>query len=152
MNEEFYLQLFRREDTSLEVEQPPGFDYGEAMRRFAALTRDLGLFLGCPVSVENGAKVQDAAHHGEIELPADALRVEARTCQHVALHLSNFGRFAAIWGEDFVESDKLSRIVQILEKHGYVFIPQCATRLPYSGLLEWLPRGATWWDRFFAFL
>jgi hypothetical protein len=138
--------LLEQLDDAEHAEAPPNWDRQAAEARFVALAPALEQRLGYPCPYETGALIQDASFHGEISLPHDILTKN----DGVTLRTSNFGRMAAIYGDEtVVRPEALATVVATLEEHGYTYVPSAVLMAPYTGKDPGVEGFTTWMDRFF---
>src|SRR5262245_41032403 len=107
-------------------EYPPGFDYEAATRRFHAFVHALSLAMDVPLKTETGAAIQDASFHSQLYLPLGDERF-------ALVRLSNFGDMATASEDEQVPDELLQSVVQLLEKHGYAYVPASFLDQPYTG-------------------
>ena len=148
-NLEDYDGLLRKYDDSHFIEYPAGFDLIAAQQRFSRLAQAMAEEIGTDLSVESGVAIQDASYHGEISLP-DRLKSDPETV--VAVRISNFGSFASITGEEALASGVSERLLSLLSRHGYTFVPEWALDRDYDGSIPATIGIRTWWIRFFDYL
>ena len=143
-------------DSPTDWEYPEGFDWTEAwraVRQYQAAAEEL---LGQRLRVDD--QVQDASFFGELFVFEDgAVRPDGVTVMvfKVAIRFSSFGRLATIHTNSAL-SDlgryPVDRLAELLEVHGFVYVPHEALAEPYDGVLPNMPADYTWWLRFFDYI
>ena len=148
-----YMELLQRHDGPKFWEHPRGFDYRLATARFAACAEALSSALGLDLQVETGTRIQDASFHSQVLIPL------AREC-YAMVRFSNFGDMVSIGlsqaGEmmpevplDHIQQTMLRTILEVLEKHGYVYVPAEVLLQPYTGQHRGVTGIRNWWIRYF---
>jgi hypothetical protein len=143
-----FTELLQRHDDPKHCEHPPGFDYKMAERRFAKFAEALSSALGVPLKSETGAKIQDASFHSQIYLPLGEER-------YALIRFSNFGDMATVGTvseDESVPAALMKTVVELLEKHGYVYVPASVLDRPYTGRIPGELGIGTWWIRYFDWL
>lgn len=137
-----YLDLLRQHDDPRRWEYPVGFDYDAATRRFAEFSNALAASLNVPLKSESGSYIQDASFHSQIYVPLDSGR-------NTLIRFSNFGDMAAVSEDGPVPKEMMRGIIELLEKHGYVYIPARVLDQPYTGANPGVTGIRNWWIRYF---
>jgi hypothetical protein len=137
-----YLNLLRQHDDPRRWEYPTGFDYDAATRRFAKFTEALSALLKVTLKSESGSYIQDASFHSQIYVPLDSER-------YTLIRFSNFGNMATVSEDEPVSEELMRAIVELLEKHGYVYVPAAVLDQPYTGENPGVTGIRTWWIRYF---
>lgn len=137
-----FTELLQRHDDPKHWEHPPGFDYKTAERRFAKFTEALSSAVGVPLKSETGSLIQDASFHSQIFLP---LREE----RYALIRFSNFGDMATVSADEPVPAALLETVIELLGKHGYVYVPSRVLDRPYKGKNPGVTGISTWWIRYF---
>jgi hypothetical protein len=130
-------------------ENPDGFDYREARKRFLAFVPALNAALGVACEVTPEDRVQDCSFHGEIVLPSEVV-IDWDPTILTALRFSNFGNFVAVVSEVNVRRNQLPLIGSTLAEYGYVYVPDEVLEEPYDG--DMAPDIRSWHVRFFDYL
>jgi hypothetical protein len=150
--------LLRGLDDPGHAEYPAGYNHRDVRGRFDLLAAALNAAFACQCFVDR--HVEDASHHGHIDIPADACIAG----EHLTVVVSNFGNLAVVAvgnpGEYSEEESKLlidpadeARIQQALTGLGYVVLPEHPLWTRYDGNLQFLrDQNGSWWDRFFSYL
>ncbi|MEW2131147.1 hypothetical protein [Streptomyces sp. NPDC005435] len=140
------------------LEFPDGFDHARAKARAIRLRDRLTHDFGHPCDVDD--QIQDASHHYEIAVPAEATGAGVL----LVVRLSSFGDLAAVtvpgpFGQESPEGavtpEPLSVVDIALRDLRYTPVPARLLHRPYDGVSDWLAREsgrATWWTRFFDYL
>jgi len=137
-----YLELFRRHDHPTRCESPPGFDYAAASSRFATFAKELSAKLVLNLRTETGSDIQDASFHSQIYLPTS-------NDWHALLRFSNFGEMATVTEDEPAPPATLAAVIELLAKHGYVYIPVEMLHRPYDGKNLGVTGIDSWWIRYF---
>jgi hypothetical protein len=143
--------LLRRYDAPPAFYEPLGFDYAAAQRRFRDLLPALSGVFGESLQFEDGSAIQDASFFAQVFLPRDSLVRALAPFESAVLRFSNFGDMVAVRHEDALDPRELMTLRDVLQRAGYVFVPEVALLAKYpGGPVEWVEsRGATWWTRYF---
>lgn len=140
-----YWQLLREHDDPIRWEYPSGFDHLAAIAKFEAFSKELSLSLGLPLKTETGSYIQDASFHSQIYVP----QTDDRYAQ---VRFSNFGNMVSVFSvfeDQPVTEDMLEIIKVLLEKHGYVYVPESILDQPYTGRNPGVTGISNWATRFF---
>lgn len=152
--------LLRELDDSDHLEFPRGYDHDAVRARFNQLAAGLGQRFQCACAVDRD--VQDASHHGRIDIPAGA----TASRKHITVTVSNFGDLAAIalgnpgsYSEEeeieLFNSDDRHRVEDELDTLHYIAVSEHLLWTAYDGVNDLAsPTGhpPTWWNRFFDYL
>jgi hypothetical protein len=148
-------ELLLSNDSSTHWEYPPGFDWAgawEAVRRYQAAAEEI---LGYPLKADN--QVEDASFFGELFVFEEgAVRPPVTALVYkIAIRFSSFGRMATIHTNSR-QSDlgryPVDRLAELLEEHGFVYVPAAALDEPYDGVVPNVPKDFTWGTRYFDYL
>jgi hypothetical protein len=156
-------ELLRSLDDPEHLQFPPGYDHSQARSRFNQLVDRLDAAFTCACRADR--HVQDASHHGSIEVPAQATATGSR----LVIVVSNFGGLAVVtidnpgtWTQaeltEALHPDDAIRTKAALEDLGYTIVPEEPLSRPYDGASRWFERfysnenPPTWWIRFFDYL
>lgn len=137
-----HIELLKRHDDPQRWEYPEGFDYDRATKRFATFADDLSVALGHQLNTESGSHIQDASFHSQIYLP---LNDEWRA----VMRFSNFGDMVAISDDESVPAQSMKLILDLLTKHGYVYVPSSVLEESYPGTNPGVTGIRDWWIRYF---
>ncbi len=140
-----FTELLQRHDDPKHWENPPGFDYETAERRFAKFAEALSSALGVPLESETGVSIQDASFHSQIFLP---LGEEG----YSQIRFSNFGDMVTVSEDEPVPAALLMTVIELLEKQGYVYVPSSVLDQPYTGRIPRELGISTWWIRYFSYM
>jgi len=170
-----YLALLRALDEPGELGQAVGlefprhFDRVAAQRRFERLAARLSDVFGCLISAGKGP-FPDASLFGEVHVPAEFTVTRAKRTRirfPVIVAVSNFGNLATCWPARGATSPGTatsattpvhpidrSRVEQVLNELGYVFVPEDVLETRYDGPNQWVFGGQheTWLGRYFSVL
>lgn len=153
--------LLRSLDDPEHLEFPADYDPDATRHRFDQLVSRLDSAFSC--ACEADRYVQDASHHGRIDIPAAATATGSR----LVIIVSNFGNLAVVaidnpgvWdSEDFtglLHPHDAERVYAALDDLGYTIVPEEPLWKPYDGnaSLQRYHREhpPTWWIRFFDYL
>ncbi|MDI3402403.1 hypothetical protein [Streptomyces cavernicola] len=153
--------LLRELDDPDHMEFPRGHDHRAVRSRFEQLAAGLDRRFGCACEVDRG--VQDASHHGRIDVPEAA----TRSGHCIAVIVSNFGGLVTVTlappgslDEDeeraLFHDDDRHRIQDELDALGYISVSPHLLETRYDGvsdLAAYRPgEVSTWWMRFFDYL
>lgn len=142
-------KLVRAADHPWELERPPDFDPIAAAGRFLTLAREVEEIAGQPCEIELWPRVKAATFHGELVLPAAALRAEG----FAVVRASNFGDLIAVLNDETaVRPDVLAALRRRFDRNRYKFVPAALVRRPYAGHHRGTRRFGTWADRLFGYL
>jgi len=152
--------ILLRNDSATDVEYPPGFDWRVSMAAVEALKPHAERILGQPLKLDD--QVQDASFFAELFVFEEgAVGPNGATVMvfKIAIRFSTFGKMATIH-TNLAASDldkyPVARLADLLEKHGFQFIPVEALSDQYDGKLKGLGQSAgaeaTWWYRFFDYM
>ena len=150
-------------DHPTNLERPAGYDQAVTRARFDRLAQRLDSDFSALCSVDRD--VQDASHHGRIEIPEQATASQVR----LVLVVSNFGNMVVLAAENpgshtdveagaIIAVEDRNRIGDALADLGYVLVPEEPLWQVYDGASVALraaysdPKHITWWIRFFDFL
>lgn len=136
------MDLLRQYDDPWSWEYPVGFDYDAATRRFAKFADALSALLGVPLKSETGSHIQDASFHSQIYVPLDSER-------YTLIRFSNFGNMATVREDELVPDEMKGTIIDLFEKHGYVYVPATVLDQPYTGTNTGVTGIRNWWIRYF---
>jgi hypothetical protein len=137
-----FLKLLRQHDDPIRWERPPGFDAGVAAERFARFVEDLSARLSVAVRSEAGVFVQDASFHSQAFLPLPG-------GPPAQIRFSNFGDMASVSEDERVPEPTMAAVVELLARHGYVYVPAEVLDQPYTGNNAGVTGIKTWWIRYF---
>lgn len=170
VEESGYLALLRALDEPGELRQaaglefPKNFDRAATQRRFERLAARLSDVFGSVMSAGMGP-FPEASLFGELQIPADFTMTRAKRTRisfPVIVAVSNFGNLATCWpargeispGAVTSATTPLhpidrSRVEQVLNELGYVFVPEEVLEIRYDGPNQWVfgGQGETWFDR-----
>lgn len=152
MDREQYLSLLREHDDPVNWEVPGGwenYDYLTARRRFLHFADDIEKALASKCEVESGSMIQDASFIGQINLPNKCSKEPE---YRGFLRISHFGSFAAFSDDEELKPDCLDKIKDVIEKHGYVYIPLEILAGPYSGRNTGVTGIPNWVIRYFDYV
>jgi hypothetical protein len=150
-------RLLRDLDDPEHLEWPAGYDDRATRARFERLAQRLDTDFGTRCDVDR--HVQDASHHGRIEVPAAATASGRR----LVLVVSNFGDLAVVtvdnpgcWTDAeaaaLLHPDDDRRARAALADLGWVLVPEEPLWRPYDGAVRPPHRPRNWWTRFFDHL
>jgi|SRR5215472_2452409 len=153
---DFLLQT----DSATDVEYPSDFDWQASMTTVKALKPHAERILGQPLKLDD--QVQDASFFAELFVFEDgAAGPNGVTTMvfKIAIRFSTFGKMATIHTNS-AASDlnkyPVARLAELLEQHGFRYIPAESLGERYDGKLKGLDRSlggeATWWYRFFDYM
>lgn len=140
-----YLELFRRHDSSSHLEQPPGFDRKKTAARLAKFVDELRERTQAVPEVETGSTIQDASFHSDVLLPMADER-------HALIRFSKFGDMVTVADDEPIPEALLGTIRELLEEHGYVYVPAQVLDQPYTSEESEVGDIDTWWLRYFDYL
>ena len=145
------LQFLLNLDDPKYHETPPEFDWPAEMEKVQRLAPELSRIAGQDFAVDR--TVQDASFFTELRILEEADRGDRYTHYiRAAVRFSAFGRMVTVWanpGRMLLDADQKRRILEVLEREGYRYVPAEALDVPYTGTN---PHIATWWIRFFDYL
>jgi hypothetical protein len=136
--EDAYLAYLRLQDDPLRWEAPRMFNRCAELRRFSRFVGDLEERLDRKLDYALGARVDEAAIHGEVFFEGAAIR------------FSNFGRMIAIIDGGRLGSAARRLIEALADSHGYTVIPDALLLAPYKGKNALVSDKETWGSRFFG--
>ncbi len=135
-----YLNLLQQVDDPVHWMEPPGFDYETAYDRCMRFVTELSQLLNIELRVESGVLLQDASYHTEVFISSE-------DGAKPAIRFSSFGDLVTVMKPESLPDGWLDRIVEILNGHGYTYVPLVELKQPYtgtnpgvSGFREWLAR------------
>jgi hypothetical protein len=152
--------ILLQNDSATDVEYPPAFDWQASMAAVKALKPHAERILGQPLRLDD--QVQDASFFAELFVTEDgAIGPNGVTTMvfKLAIRFSTFGKMAAIHTNS-TASDlgkyPVARLAELLEQHGFKYIPAELLAARYDGKLKGLNQSvggeATWWYRFFDYM
>lgn len=133
-----HLAYLRLQDDPLRWEAPRMFNRCAELRRFSRFVLDLEERLDRKLDHAIGARVDEAAIHGEVFFEGAAIR------------FSNFGRMIAIIDGDRLGSPARRLVEALADRHGYTVIPDALLLEPYNGKNPLVSDKETWGSRFFG--
>ncbi|WP_159705613.1 hypothetical protein [Arthrobacter sp. 18067] len=153
-------ELLHQLDDPVHLEAPQGFESEAARRQFDGLVVRLNAAFGTVCGADRG--VQDATHHAQVIVPADA----TATGRNLVVRVSNFGSLAVLALENpgaydqqefdaLVHESDVARISESLDEGNYILIPEEPLWKPYDGCVParvFLPSKPSWWLRYFDYL
>src|SRR5687768_6570902 len=137
-----YDDLLRRFDDPVRWEYPAGFDDAGAAQRFRRFAEELASVWDKPLTIETESHIQDASFHSQIMVPV-------RDGESVLVRFSNFGDMATFAEEVAIPDDLRQALLELFEKHGYVYVPAHVLETPYSGGNPGVTGIRDWWIRYF---
>lgn len=152
MNESDYLAILNEQDDPAAWERPSDFNGADETDRFNRLASMIDQEFGMQCRRWSGPQSQDSSFLGQIELPSNIYRDKAAESNHRILRISNFGRMAAIYGDNLLHDAFRVRIQSILERNGYRLIPMTILQQPYTGKNPGVTGISTWWIRYFDWI
>jgi hypothetical protein len=152
--------ILMQNDSAAAVEYPPGFDWQASFAAVKALTPHAERILGQPLKLDD--QVQDASFFAELFVFEDgAVEPNGVTTMvfKIAIRFSTFGKLATIHtnsAESDLDKYPVARLADLLEQHGFNYIPAESLSERYDGKLTELGQSlggeATWWYRFFDYM
>lgn len=158
LDEQTTRALLRELDDPRHIEFPLGHDAHAARSRYERLAARLDERFRCACDVDR--HIEDASHHGRIEIPASA----TESGERITVVLSNFGGLAVatlgLPGSHDAEEEELffhaadrRRVEGGLGALGYVAVSEHPLWDAYDGAVDLGVRTPpTWWHRFFDHL
>ncbi|MFL5329110.1 MAG: hypothetical protein ACJ8C4_09345 [Gemmataceae bacterium] len=152
--------ILLQNDSSTDVEFPPGFDWQASIAAVKALKPGAERILGQPLKLSD--QVQDASFFAELFVFEDGAvgpNGVMTMVFKIAIRFSTFGRMATIHTNS-AASDlgnyPVARLADLLGQNGFQYIPAESLAERYDGRLkqldQWVGGEATWWYRFFDYM
>lgn len=128
-------------------------DRVEARRSVANVKKEIEQLIGEDLRSDNG--VQDATFWEQLGVYERKVQRGGATAllAQMAIVFSNFGNLVTVWSVDPESLNRypLEDIVNILEGHGFVYIPRSSLDAGYDGRHATRVK-ITWLDRFFSYI
>lgn len=150
MNSELH-KLLKSCDVLGAWEFPPGANWDQSIDEIRSLKMEVDRVLGVPTRLDD--QVQDASFFADLGVlkqlpsPDKTLVLSYDFC----LRFSWFSRLFTVFGDRWTEYD-MSRIFEVLNKNGFVYVPSSELDELYDGINEPFETGLTWWIRYFDYL
>lgn len=154
---EEYINLLLKYDDKDNHEFPKDFDYMQSLQRVKDVQIEFKEILNIDFGSMGDGGIQDASFFAQLHVLAtlDNIHHTAK----IGISFSNFGNFVAIWGDD-VDQYPICQIINILTKHGFVYIPSIVLDMEYSGKNQYVkercaqfdPQRCTWSFRYFSWM
>jgi hypothetical protein len=138
-----YMGLLRQSDDPVHYDAPPDLDLEAAESRMRAFAHALSIALGVSLRTESGVLLQDANYHGEVFLPSTGA-IES------SIRFSNFGNLVTIFRTEDVRSDWVNVITDLIEEHGYSYVPEAVLQQSYTGRNKGISGVKDWFQRYFV--
>lgn len=130
---------------ALDEAEPVDFDYQAAVTRFDAFVRDFEREIGKPERVETRSYIQDASFHSQL-LP----QLEGNEPHW--LRFSRFGQMVSMHDDAAVPQELMRRIVALVGRHGYRFVPYRLLARPYPDAESYSGFIPDWYRRYFDWI
>ena len=141
-------RLLKGYDDPWEVLAPHEFDFLAATERFLRFAHALTQQFGEGCDLEVWPTLQDAAFHGEVQLPQAALNWPT----FAAVRASNFGNLITVVDDDTaVKPEALATIRSLGDRHRYRYLPSAPLHRRYDGYHQGKTAMRTWKQRFFGY-
>jgi hypothetical protein len=128
LTDDEYIQLLKEHNDPNNLYNPPDFDFKEAISRFRQFSADLKKIVDIDYIEET--ETEDASFHSALVLPTkEANRLLGLSLDDKSIggifwiSFSNFGNFVGIRYDDALPDDLLKLITDLLQSHGYLYIP-----------------------------
>ena len=144
-------QILIQNDVQGEWEYPPGANWSEEIARVKKLTPELEEILESSLRLDDG--VQDASFFADLGILAKQKNPNGTVylCYLICIRFSWFGGMFSIYGKNAEKYDT-SKIIQVLNRHGYTYVQACELDTAYDGINIPYESNLTWWVRYFDYL
>lgn len=125
------------------TEEPNGFDRSAAVAKFKLYVKDLEEKTGQEFNTDTGGEVQDASFHSQVYFYNP----------YAWLKFSSYGNMVCLFEtEDGLDKSLRSIILELLDEHGYKYVPQEYVELEYDGDNPGVSGFRDWSYRFFDWI
>lgn len=153
---EEYINLLLKYDDKNNHERPKDFDHVQASKRVGDVQMEFKEKLNIDFEAMLGGMIQDASFFAQLHVLSTPDNIHHTA--EIGISFSSFGDFVSIWGDN-ADDYPIYKIINILTKHGFVYIPSVVLDTEYSGENQYvhsrmseLGIRCTWACRYFSWL